>query len=127
MQFPSSRAMTEIIEYSLVVMVSALFIAGSAETYTSFTSYQASIQLRAEFLAVSGLASQAVKDGNSSGTLSLPTSTLRCERGSLSLSAGSSIQSYNLPLGCDFKVDVSEGLHFIMFSAQSSNLALTVR
>jgi hypothetical protein len=53
--------MTEVTEYSLVFMVSTLFVAGSLATYNSFSSLETQIQFRADFVALSNLASQAIE------------------------------------------------------------------
>jgi hypothetical protein len=61
--------MTELVEYTLVVMVSTLFVAGSAFVYNSFTGFEASLQLKAAFDAVSGTAIQAVEGGTGSAAI----------------------------------------------------------
>ena len=47
--------MAETVEYALVVMVSALFVAGSIATYGAFASFESGVQFRAEFQAISAL------------------------------------------------------------------------
>ena len=118
--------MTEVVEYSLVVMVSTLFVAGSVMTYDSFSSFESGLQFRADFAAVSDLVSQAVHRGSSSATISLPTSTFRCQDGSLTMTSGSSVDSLLVPEGCDFVLEVKGGSHVVDFIVQSSQLLLKV-
>ena len=118
--------MTEIIEYSLVVMVSTLFVAGSVLTYSSFSAFESNLQVRAAFATISGLVSQALESGNSSATLSLPSSTIRCEGGSLSISAGPTNVGESIPAACNFVVNIDSGAHSLLFSKRSSGLYLAV-
>ena len=118
--------MTELVEYSLVMMVSTLFIAGSAATYGTFSSFEAGLQFRAAFAAVSGLASEAVMNGSSAASVSLPALTIRCQGGGLSVASGSLSETQNLPVACDFSVVVSGGPHVVRFSENSSRLVISV-
>lgn len=118
--------MTEIVEYSLVVMVSTLFIAGSVITYNSFSSFESGLQLRAAFAAVSGLASQAIVNGTSRASLTLPASIIRCEGGSLSLSTGTATERERAPMACDFVAPFNGGSYVLEFSTLSSRLVLSV-
>jgi hypothetical protein len=58
--------------------------------------------------------------------MSLPSSTLACEGGVLSLSAGGASQSEAIPLACSFTVGVSAGSHLVAFRSDSSRLDLSV-
>lgn len=118
--------MTEIVEYTLVVMVSTLFVAGSVVAYNSFSAFESGLQLRAAFAAVSGLASQAIENGSSRGTMTLPDSTISCAGGSLSLSSGASTEGQSVPIACDFAVKVTGGSHVLRFSERYSHLVLSV-
>ncbi len=118
--------MVEILEYCLVVMVSTLFIAGSVATYGSFSSFESALQQKAAFAAVSGLASRAIQNGTSEATLSLPSSTIGCEGGSLSLSSGTFDGRQTMPVACDFSINVTQGPHLVRFTEVSDLLSLSV-
>jgi hypothetical protein len=118
--------MTEVVEYSLVVMVSTLFVAGSVMTYDHFSSFESGLQFRADFAAVSGLVSKAVEQGSASATISLPDSTFRCQGGSLTMTSGSSTDSLSVHDGCDFLLEVKGGAHVVDFIVRSSQLVLKV-
>jgi hypothetical protein len=118
--------MAELVEYSLAVMVSFLFVAGSVATYASFSTFESGIQLRAAYGAVSALASQAIENGSARRTLSLPSSTISCHGGSLTLSSGPLTERQSMPAACDFVVNVSAGSHLLHFYEESSQLLLSV-
>jgi hypothetical protein len=75
---------------------------------------------------VSALAAQAVDDGSSRGTLSLPTSTIECGNSSLQVSVGPATISEILPVDCNFSLSVGAGLHTILFTTRSARLDLSV-
>jgi uncharacterized protein (UPF0333 family) len=118
--------MTEVIEYTLVVMVSVLFVAGSAAVYTSFSSLESQLQLRAMSAAVSALVDQAVRNGSSVATLSLPDSTISCNGDTLRLTAGSATGTLPSLLPCDFDVKVEAGAHELQFFSSQSLLTMKV-
>jgi len=118
--------MVELVEYSLVFMVSMLFIAGSAVTYTSFTSYESRLQAQAEFASVSSLAAQATKGGNSHETLLLPESTIECDHGSLTVTVGSVTEAQSMAVSCDFTDRLNGGIHVISFTTGAAGLGLLV-
>jgi len=119
--------MAEVVEYSLVVLVSSLFVAGSVVVYNSFTSFESDLQLKATFAAVSNLASQAVVNGSAMERLSMPASTIACLGSSMTVSLGSQGLSQSLPVTCDFDLGVSSGVHTLMFRAVGARLNLSVR
>jgi ABC-type transporter Mla subunit MlaD len=47
--------MAEVLEYSIAVLVSSLFVAGSVATYGAFSAFESSMQLRATFTSVTNL------------------------------------------------------------------------
>lgn len=118
--------MAELVEYTLAVMVSALFVAGSVAVYGNFSSFQSGLSLRAEFEAVSGLASKAVQNGSARASMSLPPSTIACRGGILSVAVAGASLNESLPLGCAFTVAVPGGVHTLSFTDGSSGLGLTV-
>lgn len=118
--------MAELVEYSLVVMVSTLFITGSVATYVSLSSFESGIQLRETFASVSGLALQAMENGSARAALTSPQSAIRCANGFLSVSMGDSTEGQSLPIGCDFGFQLSGGTHLLRFSEQASQLDLSV-
>jgi hypothetical protein len=121
-----SEAMAELVEYSLIVMVSVLFVAGSVMTYNSFSALESQLKFGGAYAAVTGLASQAVENGSSSGSLSLPMSTIKCEDGLLTVSSGQMSREQDLPVACDFNLHVSPGPHLLRFAVTSSRLILLV-
>lgn len=118
--------MTEIVEYSLVVMVSTLFVGGSVVAYNSFSSFESGLQLRATFAAVSSLATQAIENGSSRASITLPDSAISCHGGSLSVTSGTATEGQDVPASCDFYVRVGGGPHIIRFREVSSQLELSV-
>ena len=118
--------MAEVIEYTLVVMVSVLFVAGSVYVYDSFSSFESQAQLRAASATVAALAYQAARNGSSSATVSLPGSTISCAGDTLRLSTASSTDAMASPLACDFEVTVTGGTHTIQFYSIQSQLTIRV-
>jgi hypothetical protein len=118
--------MTELIEYSLVFLISSLFVAGSAATYGSFSAMESDIQLHQAFAAISRLAFQALENGSTRATLKLPSSTITCENGLLGVHTVTSAVSQNVPAYCLFEVHVSAGEHQLAFSERDSQLLLQV-
>jgi hypothetical protein len=118
--------MAETVEYALVVMASAFFVAGSVATYSSFSSFESGVQFRAEFQAISTLASTAVVNGSSTETLSLPASTISCESETLYLQSGSLNRNASLGVPCDFHISVPQGVSTLTFSISSSRLVALV-
>jgi len=118
--------MAEVIEYTLVVMVSVLFVAGSAYVYDSFSSFESQAQLRAVAATVSALVDQAVRNGSSTATLSLPSSTISCSGETLRLITPSSTDVVASPVACDFQVTVGAGTHTIQFFSSLSELTIRV-
>jgi hypothetical protein len=118
--------MAELVEYSLIVMVSLLFVAGSVVTYSSFSALESQLQFSGASAEVTGLASQAVENGTSSASLSLPMSTIRCDDGLLTISSGQMTREQDLPVVCNFSLPVSSGPHLLRFTVTSSRLVLLV-
>jgi hypothetical protein len=118
--------MAETVEYALVVMASALFVAGSVVTYGSFSSFESSLQFRAEFQEVSSLASAALVNGSSRASLSLPTSTIGCSSGVLSVVAGPMNMSLGIGFPCEFHLNVIQGSHVLVFSVEGARLTAGV-
>ena len=118
--------MVEIVEYTLVVMVSTLFVAGSLLVYGGFTQFESGLSLHAAFGGVSGLVSKAIADGSAAATIPMPSSTLTCQGGTLCMRVGGSAINESIPLGCDFAVSVSACVHTLEFRDDSSQLELSV-
>ncbi len=118
--------MSEIIEYTLVFMVSTLFVSGSLATYNTFSSWAAGLQFHEAFSVISGLATQALSNGSSRATISLPTSTIQCHDGSLSLASKSSSLSSTFPTSCNFSFTLEGGAHTLAFTVESTQLSLAV-
>jgi hypothetical protein len=119
--------MAEILEYTLVFMVSTLFVTGSVATYNSFSSWASELQFHEAFGAISGLATQALSNGSSRGTMNLPQSTVQCYGGSMTFGTKSFSSTQNFPANCSFSVNLEAGVHTLAFTGESSELSLTVR
>ncbi len=118
--------MAELLEYSIAVMVSTLFVVASVVVYNSFTSFESGLQLRSAFQSLSGLVSQALEDGSAKATIAVPGSTMTCVGGTLELGTGASIMTQELPIGCDFSVGVPAGTHTFAFSVADGLLYVSV-
>ncbi len=118
--------MVELLEYALVVMASTLFVAGSVLVYESFATFESGLSLRATFEGVSGLVSNAIANGSATATMSIPSSTIACQGGTLSVKVGGSVLEDRVPLGCSFAVTVPAGVHTVEFRDDSSRLELSV-
>lgn len=118
--------MVELFEYALVVMVSSLFVAGSAVAYGEFAAFESGLSLRAAFSGVSELATEATVSGTAARTMSIPSSMITCQGGNLSMEVEGSALSERVPLGCAFAVSVLAGVHTLEFSDVSSELELSV-
>jgi uncharacterized protein (UPF0333 family) len=118
--------MSEVVEYSLVVMVSLLFVAGSVVTYNSFSSFASGIQVRLTSSAVERLASEAIANGTSSATVAVPQSDIRCAGGVLTVSADGVSQGQALGAACNFSVSLTGGAHRLVFRYSSSQLSMGV-
>lgn len=116
--------MAELVEYTLVVVVSALFMVGSVTVYGDFASFQSGLSLRAEFDAVSALASKAAEYGTARGMMSVPPSTIACQGGTLTVAVGSASMNESLPLRCRFALTFTGGVHTLEFRDDPSGLSL---
>jgi hypothetical protein len=117
--------LAEIVEYTLVVLVSALFVGGSVATYDSFSSFTSGLQLRLDSASVAKLADEAVTNGSAAMTLTVPPSTLTCQGGVLSLTSSGFSQSHAVSAGCDFRFSL-HGVQTLRFAYRSSQLTLAV-
>jgi hypothetical protein len=118
--------MAEILEYTLVFLVSTFFVTGSVATYNSFSSWASELQFHEAFSIVSGLVTQALSNGSSRATINLPASTIQCHDGSLTLSTKSSSATKSVLTGCSFSVSLEGGPHTLAFTVSSTQLSLSV-
>ena|SRR5579863_875970 len=118
--------MAEVVEYSLVVLASALFVAGSVATYGSYDSFVSGLQLRSASSTIGRLAAEAIATGTSSASVDMPASTIQCGGGVLSVSSGGESEVQTLGAGCNFNVTVQGGVHTLLFSFSSSRLTMAV-
>ena len=118
--------MAELVEYCLALMVSTLLVAGSVEEYGNYTSFESGLALRAEFDAISGLALKAAENGSASMTMSVPSSTVACHRGVITVSAGGASLEESLPVACAFTAGIPTGTHTFAFKDSSTVLLLAV-
>ena len=108
------------------MLVSTLLVGGSAVTYATFARFENASEVDATLAALVGLANDAVANGHSSSTLLLPSSTLTCSHGVLTVLSGNTTASSPIGTGCDFVVNISGGVHTVSFGIQSSGLDLKV-
>ena len=118
--------MVEITEYTLAVLVSTLLVGGSAVTYATFARLEYSSEVDASVAALVGLANDAVANGHSSATLLLPTSTLSCSHGTLTMLSGNNTVSSPIGGNCEFVASINGGVHTVSFDSQSWGLRLRV-
>lgn len=118
--------MVELLEYSLVVLVSTMFIAASILSFGAFSGFEGGVNLKAEYSALSTLALEAAGGGSSRAVLFLPQSTVTCEGGVLTVTSGSTSQGGGVGAACDFSVGVRAGVHAVAFSDGPGGLDFTV-
>lgn len=118
--------MVELLEYTMAVLVSSLFIAGSVGVYGAFSTFETDMQLRASFTSVSDLAYTASIHGAARADLNFPPSTLSCSGRNLSLSTGASVLSGTVPCECQFSLVLAGGIHSVSFSVVDSRLVASV-
>jgi len=118
--------LVEITEYTLAVLVSTLLVGGSVATYTTFARLEYSSEADASLAALVGLANDAVANGHSSATLLLPTSTLTCSNGALTMLMGNNTVSSPIGGTCEFVASINGGVHTVSFDSQSSGLRFQV-
>jgi hypothetical protein len=120
-------SLTELLEFTLTLAVSALFVTASLVAYGEFASFENKLQFQAVFTDVSKLASTAVENGSSRAELQVPESQISCASGSLSLASGNLSATYPLQgAGCDFAYPLSRGMHDFVFSMGQRSLQLEV-
>jgi hypothetical protein len=118
--------LTEVLEYCLVVMASALFVAGSVATYDSFSAFSAGLQFRVGSAAVVRLATEAVSDGNSTGLATVPATTITCAEGLLTMVSNGASITQGIPGACSFSLTIPAGTHTFEFSNAGKQLSLVV-
>ncbi|MDA4121017.1 MAG: hypothetical protein OK404_01255 [Thaumarchaeota archaeon] len=118
--------MSQVIEYTLVVLASTLFVGGSSATLVAYQSFETKAQTGAAFSSLSTLAEQAAMNGSSQAVLFLPNSTVTCRGSTLDMISSDVTATHDLPVSCDFSKQISKGIHHVEFFLQSSTLLLQV-
>ena len=118
--------MTEILEYTLAVMVSTILIGASIATYDGFASVESKAEEQATFSSIVVLAEAALTNGSSSNSLSMPNSTVSCRGETLGLTAGGVTETASVGAVCAFKVEFSPGVYDFRFTYDAGNLSLAV-
>lgn len=118
--------MVELTEYTLVVLVSALFAVASIATYGAFSGLESRAEMESSFSTLETLASAALQNGSSKETILFPQSVLSCGGGKLGLASSSANLTVKLPLDCDFRFAVSSGAHTVQFSYRPPFLSAEV-
>lgn len=118
--------MAEITEYSLVLLVSMLFVGASMAIYGAYTKFESASEVSASVAALVPLALQAAETGTASATILLPASTISCSDGLFAISTSGSVQNQRLPVDCNFSVVIPGGIHIVRFFSYASALSLVV-
>ncbi|MDG6902205.1 MAG: hypothetical protein JRM80_09630 [Nitrososphaerota archaeon] len=118
--------MVELLEYTMVLLVSTLFVAGSAETYSIFSGYYSGLEFRAASSSVFSLATEALAGGSAAGSVSVPRSTVSCSGGVLTFASGGTSRTEATGESCDFSLDVQAGVRAFDFAFTAGRLTLTV-
>ena len=119
--------MAEVLEYSLVVLLSTVLTVFSVGVYGSLSAAVGPATDEADFASVVALANAAVEHGVSSSALVFDHARIRCEAGTITLAADGYSQNASLPVGCSVPwVDVS-GARQLTFNYSASLLTLQVR
>ncbi len=114
--------MVELLEYSLVVLVSSMMIGFSVVATGSFTTFSRTLDDRAAFSALTAAALDAIEQGSASASVSLASATLSCSSGTFSISSPYYSASASLPSGCDFTFGRLDGSYTFSFTASSGQL-----
>jgi hypothetical protein len=118
--------MAEVLEYSLVFLLSLVMAGSSILISSSFISDSRGLQNRAAFSGLTDAAWRAVEQGNADDSITLATATISCTDGNMSLSSPYYSASVSLPVGCDFGFPQVEGTRQIEFSFSNGRLGLEV-
>ncbi|HYC26851.1 MAG TPA: hypothetical protein VEB67_02370 [Nitrososphaerales archaeon] len=118
--------MAQIVEYTLVVLVSTLFAGASLGAYVIYSKFESGVQLQAGSAELGGLAREAAGQGHSSGSLYLPQSTLACSGSTLVLYEGGSSATQAAGAPCSFSLGVSAGVHTFEFHDTAGSLSASV-
>lgn len=118
--------MVEVLEYSLVFLVSSMFVGFSFAAFSSYSSSAVSLENRAAFSSVTAAAWDAIEHGSANVSVVFAGSTVSCSGGRLSLVSTSYSGSTVLPVGCEFSDSALNGTHNLQFVSTSSWLDLEV-
>ena len=118
--------LVELIEYSLVFLVSSALAGGSVVALAGFNSAARSLEDRAALSSLHLLAARAVEQGAASAKLTTWDADVQCHDGSLTLATSSFNGSATLPVGCDFEFRDLSGVHVFTFASDEGQLSLKV-
>lgn len=118
--------MAELLEYALVFLVSMLFVAGSVATYDAFSAFASGAEFKLASTSVLRLANEAIADGNATGAVTVPASTLSCEQGTLSFSSGNQTEDAGVAASCDFELSLQAGVRSFGFRFSGQQLTVSV-
>lgn len=118
--------MVEVLEYSLVFLVSSAMVGFSFAALSSYSTSAQNLEGQAALSAVSAAAWDAIEHGESDVTVAFVNTTLSCSAGHLSLVSQSYSATANLPVGCEFEFSGLNGSHTLRFHSSSSLLELEV-
>jgi len=118
--------MVELLEYSLVFLVSSMMVGFSIAAASSFQGSSRGIEERAAFSGVAAAAWEAVEHGNSSVTIMLSNSSVSCAGGELNFSSPVYSAGTDLPVGCGFGFPGLDGQRTFRFTSTGGWLELSV-
>ena len=119
--------LAEILEYTLVVLVSSLMAGFSFEAFGGFASASSNAADQAAYVTVVTLARTAVEQGTATGTVSVPGATIGCSGGAVGLSAAGFTRSSPLGVSCGFADQVVGGTVQLTFRYAFGSLTLEAR
>ncbi|MBI3841531.1 MAG: hypothetical protein HY297_06255 [Thaumarchaeota archaeon] len=113
-------------EYSLVVIVSTLFVGGSLATYQAYSRFESTVEDRAAFSSIVDVARQALANGSSYASIAVPDGSISCSAGALQFESSNEALTARLPASCAFFAEFSRGRHVFSFSSLALALSLAV-
>lgn len=118
--------LVEVLEYTLVILVSVMVIGFSFSTYSAYTASITSAGERATYSSVVGLAYAAIEQGSSAANITLNRSSVTCVGGRLAFASPAYSASSTLPATCDFEYVQLSGPHQLSFVFAGGVLTLGV-
>jgi len=119
--------LVEVLEYTLVVLVSSVMAGLSLGVYGGYLSAVAPSTGEVAFASVVALAHAAIEHGNATATLALDHAEIECESRSLGFTSATFSQNLPLPVDCSFPPQEITGSRRLTFEYSAGRLTLQVR